>query len=68
LFHDLGEVQIDSRKKVQTDTRKKASAAAVALKSHQKCEHNLQKSSRSATVCLTITGGIEREREREQPS
>jgi hypothetical protein len=44
LFHDLGEVQIDTRKnvqvdtrkKVQTDTRKKASAAAVALKSSPK--------------------------------
>jgi hypothetical protein len=44
LFHDLGEVQIDkrkkvqidTRKKVQTDTRKKASAAAVALKSSLK--------------------------------
>jgi hypothetical protein len=36
LFHDLGEVQIDTRKKVQTDTRKKASAAAVTLKSSPK--------------------------------
>jgi hypothetical protein len=52
LFHDLGEVQIDTRKKVQidtrkkvqtdtrkkvqTDTRKKTSAAAVALKSSPK--------------------------------
>jgi hypothetical protein len=36
LFHDLGEVQIDTRKKVQTDTRKKASASAVTLKSSPK--------------------------------
>ncbi|CAM6022254.1 unnamed protein product [Sphagnum balticum] len=36
LFHDFGEVQIDTRKKVQTDTREKASAAAVTLKSSPK--------------------------------